>query len=94
MLHGCIPVITPHFSLPEVVGDCGLYAEPGNIEGLACHIAAVIEGEFHPPEPPRDRIMREFSAAQRERALLSLLEELLPSGQALIRPRASLARPL
>lgn len=88
MLHGCIPVVTPCFSLPEVVGPCGLYAEPEDLDGLAACITAVVEGRFNPPEPPRTRILREFPAEHREQRLLAVLEGLLLSSKR-FRPAAS-----
>ena len=77
MLHGCVPIVTPHFSLPEVVGPCGLYAEPRDLAGLEGRIRQVLEGRFTPPESPRARILREFPADRRREALLALVSGLL-----------------
>jgi len=77
MLHDCIPVVAPRFSLPEVVGPCGLYAEPTDLPALEARVIDVLEGRFTPPEAPRARILREFPAAHREMALLRLLSQLL-----------------
>ena len=78
MLHDCIPVVPPHFSLPEVVGPCGVYADPTDLQSLEARVTDVLEGRFTPAEPPRDRILREYPAARREKALLALLSRLLP----------------
>ncbi len=72
MLHDCIPVVPPHFSLPEVVGPCGVYADPTDLQSLEARVTDVLEGRFTPAEPPRDRILREYPAARREKALLAL----------------------
>lgn len=79
MLHDCIPVVSPLFSLPEVVGPCGLYANPSDLEALEEKVTEVLENRFIPPEAPRARILREFPAARRKDALLALLSRLLHS---------------
>jgi glycosyltransferase involved in cell wall biosynthesis len=76
MLHRCIPVVSPRGSLPEVVGDAGLYAEPDDLEALAQAIRAALALPAL-REDPRERIMRLYSVAQREERLLAFLEEMI-----------------
>jgi glycosyltransferase involved in cell wall biosynthesis len=77
MLHGCIPVVSNVYSLPEVVGSCGLYADPWDVPAFAELIERVLAGGFVPPIPPREFVLTHFPAGRRERALLGLVAELL-----------------
>lgn len=73
MLRDCIPVVSSTFSLPEVVGECGLYAAPGDLAAFETAIRAVLAGNFQPAEHPSHRILRQFPLAARRDALLQLI---------------------
>jgi glycosyltransferase involved in cell wall biosynthesis len=77
MLHGCIPVVSDVYSLPEVVGSCGLYARPGDVTSFAAQVANVLAGRFVPSTSPRDHVLTKFPGERRRRSLLELVEELL-----------------
>lgn len=73
MLAGCIPVVTQHGALPEVVGDSGFYTaslEPPEL-------AKVIEIAMCSPdalrEECRERILRHFSLEKRRELLKQVL---------------------
>jgi glycosyltransferase involved in cell wall biosynthesis len=82
MLHNCIPVVTPRSSLREIVGPCGLFAEPDDLEAIEARVHEALEEDFVPPEPPRARILRVFPSAARRRDLLELLSSLLDAASA------------
>lgn len=76
MLYNCIPVVTRRFSLPEVVGPCGLYVEPDDPEGSARVLRRALTGEPpSSPMAPRDWIASQFPATRREEQLLGLLDQ-------------------
>jgi glycosyltransferase involved in cell wall biosynthesis len=77
MLRDTVPVVSRSFSLPEVVGDCGLYADPGDLATFDRQLRAVLGGSFHPAEPPHQRVFRLFPLERRRRDLLSLMRRLL-----------------
>jgi glycosyltransferase involved in cell wall biosynthesis len=74
MAAGCIPVVSPLGSLPEVVGDCGI-----RLEALdAASLAAAIGRALHLPPSARihasNRIRTHFSLDRRRYALLALID--------------------
>ena len=75
MLAGCIPVTTRAGSMPEVVGECGLYcdspdpAEIARVVELALDSSPTLRGQA------RERILDHFSLQQRQQ----LLEEVIRS---------------
>ena len=75
MLFGCVPVVSPRFALPEVVGDAGLYADPDDEGSLAAAVTRALGGEI-PARVPRERVLREFPLARRREALIALVQEL------------------
>lgn len=79
MLFNCVPVVSRRHSLPEVVGDTGFYVEPDDLPGLAAQLKRALT-ESWPGESPRSRIVRLFPAEARRKALLGLIEELVPDG--------------
>ncbi|MEX0691032.1 MAG: glycosyltransferase [Gemmatimonadales bacterium] len=72
MLAGCVPVVTRRGSLPEVVGDAGLYVEPRDVSGQAVAVRAALDraGSEH----PRRRILAHFPVDRRCHRLLQLLD--------------------
>jgi glycosyltransferase involved in cell wall biosynthesis len=76
MLYNCIPVVSNRFALPEVVGDAGIYVEPGDIEGIASALRRALDGDIQLPENPRERILREFPMSKRRALLIEMIKEL------------------
>ena len=80
MLHNCVPVVSRRGSLPEVVGDAGLYVDPpDDIQSWAKAIRMALAA---PPlrETPRARVIRMFSAERRRSELLQLLADVCEGG--------------
>ncbi len=76
MLAGCVPVVTRFGALPEVVGECGVFAsvEP---QELARAIQTALTKEVQEGEKARARVLRNFPLENRKRALRELVEETL-----------------
>ena len=75
MSSGCVPVVTDRGSLPEVVGDAGLYVPFGNPEATAMAIAKGMESDRS--DVARRRILTLFPAARRRERVIELVEGLL-----------------
>jgi len=74
MLAGCLPVVTRAGALPEVVGPEGFVAEDPRPETLAAAIGAALDAAGGRARArARERILREFPVAMRERGLLEAL---------------------
>jgi glycosyltransferase involved in cell wall biosynthesis len=74
MLAGCIPVVVSQGAIPEVVGDCGVYAasqQPGHV---AESIRAALGMGDEVRQRARERIAREFSPERRSAALKTIIE--------------------
>ncbi len=69
MLAGCVPVVTRHGSLPEVVGDCGLYVASQEPQTIARTIETALDGSASAGEGARRRILSLFSVDQRRELL-------------------------
>ena len=73
MLRECVPVVTRAGSLPEVVGDAGVYIESPEpravADGIRCALAAPELGQR-----ARERIIREFPLERRREKLFGLIE--------------------
>jgi len=76
MLAGCIPVVTPNGSLPEVVGECGVYARSPAPHDIAAAIQTALQVPAQLGQQARERILREFPLARRRDALLALVNGL------------------
>jgi len=74
---GCVPVVSPHGALPEVVGDAGYVLERLDPE----HAAAVLRQALNAPpaarEQARARVVQNFDMRQRAEKLHKLIDELL-----------------
>jgi glycosyltransferase involved in cell wall biosynthesis len=77
MSAGCIPVATRAGSLPEVVGDCGVYARSNSPEDVAAAIREAFERDGAQRQQIRDRILTEFSIERRRQALQALVQSLI-----------------
>lgn len=73
MSAGCVPVGTRFGSIPEVMGDTGIYAEP-DPESIA---RAVVEAHRLDRDKPRARILGQFPIERRRAALHALIERCL-----------------
>jgi len=77
MLAGCIPVVTQSGSLPEVVGECGVYipsSSPGDI------VTGIEEASSLPKAArfeARERILNRFSIEQRKQSLAQVINSLV-----------------
>jgi glycosyltransferase involved in cell wall biosynthesis len=77
MLCECVPVVTAHGALPEVVGDTGIVVADQDPEGLAAAIREALRG----PEKgarARRRVLESFPLSRRKEGLNRLLVRLLP----------------
>jgi glycosyltransferase involved in cell wall biosynthesis len=77
MLAGCVPVVTRNGSLPEVVGECGVYTVSPAPGDLSAAVAVALESPAELCLQARNRILREFSLEQRGCALSELVASLL-----------------
>jgi len=75
MLAGCIPVVTKSGSLPEVVGDCGLYCQTNSAELLAESIRSAMRCSSSAQRRARDRILTNFPLKKRQVMLRQLLQK-------------------
>ncbi len=76
MSAGCIPVVTSVGSLPEVVGDTGVYARSNTPEDVAAAIRQALEWDDTQRQRARNRILTEFPIERRRQTLHGLIEKL------------------
>lgn len=74
MLHGAIPVVSARFSLPEVVGNAGLYGDPDDPSTFVPCIRAALTAGSHASEQARTQIVQNFSLEKRRVALQGLID--------------------
>lgn len=77
MLAYCIPVVTRVGSLPEVVGDTGIYAASNSPEDIAAAVKQAMTRDQQSAEQARQRIIEQFPIERRRNALNSLVDSLL-----------------
>ncbi len=77
MLAGCIPVVVKQGALPEVAGDCGVYAATPAAEDVAESIRAALRMGEDARQHIRARIANEFSLERRREGLKTVLDSLL-----------------
>lgn len=77
MLAGCVPVVTRNGSLPEVVGECGVYPASPAPQDLAEAISAALQSPAELRLGCRNRILTEFPLERRRKALLELISNLV-----------------
>lgn len=75
MLAGCIPVTTCAGSLPEVVGDCGVYCQSTDSDALALAIQSAFDCPNLFRHESRKRILSNFPLLRRKQ----ILEEVIIS---------------
>lgn len=73
---GCLPVVTEHGALPEVVGSAGWYVPYGNPEAAAGAIREALAAPPSAAERARRRIGQRFSLEERRRRLVDAIRTL------------------
>lgn len=74
MLHGAIPVVSRRFSLPEVVGDVGLFGDPSDPRTFVEPLRRALALPREAAEAARARIVDEFPLSKRRRELLGIFD--------------------
>lgn len=77
MLAECIPVVTRAGSLPEVVGDTGVYIDSQEPEAVADGIRQALKFDERWGERGRARVIREFPLARRRKGLYEAIDKAL-----------------
>jgi glycosyltransferase involved in cell wall biosynthesis len=77
MLEGCIPVVVRQGAIPEVVGDCGVYAATRQGADVAEAIRTALGMGDSERQRVRARVVNEFSLARRREALETIVDSLL-----------------
>ena len=77
MLAGCIPVVTCRGSLPEVVGDNGVYAVSNTPEAIADAVSQALNMPVSIRQRARKRIITQFPLEKRLQALYTLVDPLI-----------------
>lgn len=75
MLFQCVPVVTDRGSIPEVVGDCGLYVPYGDPQKTAQAIQEAYEQGQGMGASARQRILSQFPLENRRSQLLDMIEK-------------------
>ena len=73
MLAGCIPVVTRAGSLPEVVGDCGIYFDVDDLQSLYQGIQRGLSSNNNFRIQVRERILTSYPIEKRRMHLLNLI---------------------
>ena len=79
MLAGCIPVVTRAGSLPEVVGEYGVFCENNSPEAVANGIRSAIISPSVDRQRIRERILIEFPIKKRKEALERVIQKIRTS---------------
>lgn len=77
MASGCIPVTTRAGSLPELVGDCGIFLPDPTPQAIAAGIRLALSEDYQLRLRAQHRIQQLFSLEERERRLTTILDKLL-----------------
>jgi len=75
MLKGCIPVVTEVGSLPEVVGDTGIYVPYGDPQATAMAIKKALDVGKEQRMLAHARIKREFSLSLRRQRVYEVVDQ-------------------
>lgn len=73
MLAGCIPVVSRAGSLPEVVGDAGIYVENLQLESIKNAFQTALTASFAQRELVRQRILTLFTLEKRQQVFEELI---------------------
>lgn len=76
---GCVPVVTDRGSIPEVVGDTGIYVPPNDPQAAAEAMRTIINSgdPRMAGQRARERIVAQFPLARRKAGLQQIIEEVL-----------------
>ncbi|HRP93623.1 MAG TPA: glycosyltransferase family 4 protein [Ignavibacteriaceae bacterium] len=79
MQFGCIPIVSDGYSLPEVVGNCGLIINNfENFENIATSVREILKGyNYNQSIECMDRVKKIFSFEKRTKYLLKIIENLI-----------------
>lgn len=77
MLARCIPVVSRNGSLPEVVGESGLYIDSIDPQSIAKKVNEALHLPSLSGEQARHRILENFSIQQRADGLYSIIDNLV-----------------
>jgi len=80
MLAGCIPAVTRVGALPEVVGDCGVYAASNAPEDVAEAIRQAWDAGDELHRRAQERVQRCFSVEQRKEGLFAVIDQARQAG--------------
>jgi glycosyltransferase involved in cell wall biosynthesis len=75
MLAGCIPVVTRAGSLPELVGECGLFCESTSPEVIAGQIRSALASSPADRARARERILTGFPLEKRKKCLMQAIQD-------------------
>jgi glycosyltransferase involved in cell wall biosynthesis len=76
MSAGCVPVVTRAGSLPEVVGETGVYSESQDPRDVADAVRRALGREGETRRAARDRVLAEFPMERRRAALNQLIDSI------------------
>ena len=76
MQHGCIPVVSNVFALPEVVGDAGYVFQSQDLEDMRRKIELALKDNGTMAQKARKRVKHRYAIEDRKRKLLQLIETL------------------
>ncbi len=76
MLCGCTVVGSNVFGIPDIIGETGRIVENPNIDEIVDSILEVIDSEIISRQKARERIIRNYSADKRKKALTELFQQL------------------
>lgn len=74
MLCECVPVVSRHGALPEVVGDCGFYIDKLDSQELAARIEEALHSDMG--KRARERVLQLFPLERRRGGLLGAIASL------------------
>jgi glycosyltransferase involved in cell wall biosynthesis len=77
MLAGCIPVVTRVGSLPEVVGETGVYIEDHTPEAVGSGVRLALDADDQARMKARQRILELFPVDARARSLYALIDRMM-----------------
>jgi glycosyltransferase involved in cell wall biosynthesis len=78
MAYGCVVIVGNSYSLPEIVGGCGILVEPGDDQRACTAIRTALE-RLEPAADAAARVRDCFSPARREEGLLAYIREITAS---------------
>ena len=69
----CVPVGTNVGGIPNVIGDCGIIVDYGDVDGA---VSAVIKATEMDGKCARERVLKLFPEKKREERVVSILHDL------------------